>query len=77
MDHELEKQLLTKTIEILGEQLSQVNVDLAYTKAQNDLLTNQLQMLQGAFDQMHHQEEEDEDEVVTRTEDFAPGIPRE
>lgn len=76
MDNELEKQLLTKTIEILGEQLSQVNVDLAYTKAQNDLLTNQLQMLQGALEQMQHQEE-DEDEVVKRTEDFAPEIPRE
>lgn len=76
MDNELEKQLLTKTIEILGEKLSQVNVDLAYTKAQNDLLTNQLQMLQGALEQMQHQEE-DEDEVVKRTEDFAPEIPRE
>ena len=76
MDHELEKQLLSKTIEVLGAQLSQVNIDLAYAKAQNELLTNQLQMLQGALEQMQHQEE-DEDEVVKRTEDFAPEIPRE
>ena len=36
MDHELEKQLLTKTIENLGGQLSQDNIELAYTKDQNN-----------------------------------------
>ena len=74
MDNELEKQLLSKTIEVLGAQLSQVNIDLAYAKAQNELLTNQLQMLQGVLERMQHQE--DEDETVKHTEDFAPGIPR-
>lgn len=72
MDHELEKQILTKTIDNLSEQLSQAHIELAYTKAQSELLGAQLQQMQQILQQL--QQEPEESDEVTHTEAFAPGI---
>ena len=51
------EQLLSKTAENLGQQLSQAYLDLAYVKAQNEMLAQQVEALQQALQQMLPQTE--------------------
>ena len=58
------EQLLSKTAENLGQQLSQAYLDLAYVKAQNEMLAQQVEALQQALQQMLTAEEPTEEEDI-------------
>lgn len=51
------EQLLSKTAENLGQQLTQAYLDLAYVKAQNEMLAQQVEALQQTLQQMLTAEE--------------------
>ena len=54
---ELQNAILSKTVEHLGSQLAQVQVELAQVKAQNDILGEQMGMLQQVLGQLQGGEE--------------------
>ena len=61
---ELQNAILSKTVDHLGAQLAQVQIELAQVKAQNDMLGEQMGMLQQVLGQLQQQGGEEPVEEV-------------